>query len=92
MDTATVVDVTYRALMLVLLLSLPAAITSAAVGLGVAAIQAVTQIHDQGVAQSLKLIAVLVVLAIFAKWMATELYHSADHMLASVGFGGADVQ
>ena len=55
MDTATVVDVTHRALMLVLFLSLPAAITSAVIGLGVAMAQAVTQIHDQGLAQSLKL-------------------------------------
>jgi type III secretion HrpO family protein len=91
MDTATVVDVTYRALMLVLFLSLPAALTSAVIGLGVAMAQAVTQIQDQGVAQSLKLIAILVVLALCAKWMATELYHSADHLLTSVGFGGADV-
>ena len=78
--------------MLVLLLSLPAVLTSAAVGLAVAIAQAVTQIQDQGVAQALKLIAVLAVLALSSKWIATELYHSADQLLASVGLGGADVR
>jgi len=90
MDTAIVVDTTYRALMLVLVLSLPAVLASAAVGLVTAIAQAVTQIQDQGVSQALKLIAVLLVLALSSKWIATELYHSADHLFESVGMGGAD--
>ena len=44
LDTATVVDATYRALMLVLILSLPVVITSAVVGLLTAMAQAV---HSQ---------------------------------------------
>jgi type III secretion protein S len=90
MDTATVVDVSYRALMLVLFLSLPAVLTAAVVGLVTAIAQAVTQIQDQGVSQALKIIAVLVVLALSSKWMATEVYHAADHLLTSVGLGGSD--
>jgi type III secretion protein S len=92
MNTATIVDASYRALMLVLLLSLPSVIASATVGLLSAVAQAVTQIQDQGVSQAVKLIAVLLVLAVSLKWMATELYHAADQLFASVGFGGADVQ
>lgn len=92
MNTAAIVEASYRALTLVLLLSLPAVIASAAVGLLSAVAQAVTQIQDQGVAQALKLIAVLLVLAVSLKWMATELYHTADQLLTSIGFGGADVQ
>ncbi len=92
MNTATIVEAGYRALTLVLLLSLPAVVASAAVGLLSAVAQAVTQIQDQGVAQALKLIAVLLVLAVSVKWMATELYHTADQLFTSVGFGGADVQ
>ena len=42
--------------------------------------------------QALKLIAVLLVLAVSLKWMATELYHTADQLFTSIGFGGADVQ
>jgi type III secretion protein S len=92
MDSATVVDACYRALMLVFLLSLPAVLTSALVGLITAMAQAVTQIQDQSVAQGLKLIAVLIVLAISAKWISTELYHAADYLFTSVGLGGADAQ
>jgi type III secretion protein S len=92
MNTATIIEASYRALMLVLLLSLPAVLTSATVGLLSAVAQAVTQIQDQGVAQALKLIAVLLVLAVSLKWMATELYHAADQLFTGVGFGGADVR
>jgi type III secretion protein S len=92
MNTAAIIDASYRALTLVLLLSLPVVIASATVGLLSAVAQAVTQIQDQGVSQALKLIAVLLVLAVSLKWMATELYHTADQLFTSIGFGGADVQ
>jgi type III secretion protein S len=92
MDSAVVIDAWYRALTLVLWLSLPAVLTSAIVGLGTAIVQAVTQIQDQGVSQAVKLIAVFVVLALTSKWIATELYHTADQLFTSVGLGGADVQ
>jgi type III secretion protein S len=92
MDTASVVEATYRALLLVLFLSLPVVITSAAVGLVTAILQAVTQIQDQGVAQALKLVAVLIVLVICARWMASEVLDTADHLLAGVGIGGTDAR
>ena len=92
MDTAAVVEASYRALLLVLFLSLPAVITSAAVGLVTAIAQAVTQIQDQGVAQALKLVAVLIALVICCRWMAAEVYNTADHLLTGIGFGGADAQ
>jgi len=91
MDAAVVIDASYRSLMLVLLLSLPAVLTAGVVGLLTAIAQAVTQIQDQGIAQTLKLIAVLIALLFSAKWIATETYHAADQMLTSAGFGGADV-
>lgn len=91
MDAAVVIDASYRALMLVLYLSLPAVITAGAVGLLVAVAQAVTQIQDQGISQALKLIAVLIALALSSKWMAVEIYHATDHLLDSIGMEGADV-
>jgi len=92
MNTAAIVEASYRALTLVLLLSLPAVIASATVGLLAAVAQAVTQIQDQGVSQALKLIVVLLVLAVSLRWMAMELYRTADQLFTSIGFGGADVQ
>ena len=88
MDATLVIDASYRALMLVVLLSLPAVITAGVVGLLTAIVQAVTQIQDQGIAQAIKLIAVLVVIALSSKWMATQLFHYADHLLTGLGMGG----
>ena len=53
--------------------------------------QAVTQIQDQGIAQALKLIAVMIALALASKWIATQLFHFADQLLSSIGMGGARV-
>jgi type III secretion protein S len=92
MDPAVVVDASYSALTLVLWLSLPVVLTSAIVGLGTAIVQAVTQIQDQAVSQAVKLIAVFVVLALTSKWVATEIFHTADQLFTSVGLGGADVR
>lgn len=90
MDTAAIVEASYRSLLLVLFLSLPAVLTSATIGLLTSILQAVTQIQDQGLGQALKLITVLVALVICGSWMAAELYHTADHLLTAVGLGGAD--
>jgi type III secretion protein S len=92
MHTEAVIDASYRALMLVFLLSLPAVLTAALVGLATAIVQAVTQIQDQSVGQALKILAVLAVLALSSKWIATQMYHNADRLFASVGMGGADVR
>jgi type III secretion protein S len=62
------------------------------VGLLAGVAQAVTQIQDQSVAQALKLIAVLTVLALSSKWMAAEIFHAADQLFASGGLGGTGVQ
>jgi type III secretion protein S len=91
MNSAALIEASYRALMLVFLLSLPAVLTAALVGLATAIVQAVTQIQDQGMGLALKLLAVLGVLALSSKWIATEMYHNADLLFASVGMVGADV-
>jgi type III secretion protein S len=92
MDMTAIIQAGNRALTLVLLLSLPAVLTSALVGLLTGIAQAVTQIQDQSVAQALKLIAVLAALALSWKWIAAEIFHMADQLVASVGLGGAGVQ
>lgn len=89
MDSGVVIDASYRALMLVLLLSLPAVITAGVVGLLTAIAQAVTQIQDQGISQALKLIVVMIALIVASKWTATQLYHFADHLFTGVGMGGS---
>jgi type III secretion protein S len=85
MDTPAITDMTYRALMLILWLSLPAVLTAAAVGLLVSVGQAATQIQDQSIGQALKLIAVFLVVAMTSRWAATEAFHFADQALTSFG-------
>lgn len=89
MDTNFAVDAAYRGLVLVLLLSLPAVVTAAVVGLAVAIVQAATQIQDQSVGQALRMVAIVIVLLLSARWIATEAYRFADMMLASVGLRGS---
>jgi type III secretion protein S len=85
MDASTVTDLTVRALMLVLWLSLPTVLTAAAVGLLVAIVQAATQIQDQSIGQALKLIAVFAVAVITAAWAANATMDFADRAMLSFG-------
>jgi type III secretion protein S len=73
MYTTTALDLTHNALMIAMLLSLPAAITAAVIGLLVGIAQAITSIQDQSLPQSIKIIAVMVVLLLTGGWMGTEL-------------------
>lgn len=84
MDPSSITELTMRALMLVLWLSLPTVLTAAAVGLVVAIVQAATQIQDQSIGQALKLVAVFVVVAITAQWSGHAAYNFADQALSSL--------
>jgi type III secretion HrpO family protein len=66
-------DLTYKAMMMVLLLSLPPIVIAAVVGVAVSIIQAVTQVQDQTISFSLKLIAVIITLIITAKWLGGQI-------------------
>jgi type III secretion protein S len=80
-------DLVHRALMLVLTLSLPFAALAAAIGLVVALAQAVTQIQDQSIGQTLKLIAVLCLIVLLSTWMAHEVKQFAEQLFNVAGLG-----
>lgn len=80
MTPTTVIDLSYQALVLVLMLSLPAVLTSALVGILVGLLQAVTQIQDQSISYAAKLIAVSVVTTLSARWMGGELYQFGENL------------
>ena len=72
-------DLTHKALVLILLLSLPPIITAAVVGVLVSLVQAVTQIQDQTLSFAFRLIAVVVTLLITARWLGDQvLIFTAD--------------
>ncbi len=75
----------YQALMLVLMLSLPAVLAAAGVGLLVSVLQAATQINDQAIGQAAKLIVVILVIVATARWTSGQLYHFTDHLFTTIG-------
>ena len=73
MPTATLIDYSYQALILVAMLTLPAVLTAAVVGLLVGFLQAVTQVNDQSISQAAKLLATVVVLLLTLRWIGHEM-------------------
>lgn len=85
MSPTNVLDITREALLLVLWAALPVVIVSAVVSLGVAVLQAVTQIQDQTIGQSVRLIAVLVALVIGAGWLGRDVLRFAERAMQTLG-------
>ncbi|HUM95842.1 MAG TPA: type III secretion system export apparatus subunit SctS [Candidatus Competibacter sp.] len=77
MSEAEIIAYASKALMLVLLLSLPPIIVAALVGTLVSLVQALTQIQEQTISFAFKLIAVVVTLALIARWLGIEIFNYA---------------
>jgi len=69
----SILEFTRSALILVLLLSLPAIIAASFIGLLVSLIQALTQIQEQTLSFAIKLIAVIAVVLLSARWLGAEI-------------------
>jgi type III secretion protein S len=69
MTPQNVLDITRDGLQLVFWVSLPVVLVAAATALVVALVQAVTQIQDQSIGQSIRLIAVMATLVMLSGWM-----------------------
>lgn len=74
MAEADIVSYLARALMLVLLLSLPPIIVASLVGTLISLLQALTQVQEQTLSFGFKLIAVGVTIFVTAPWLGDELY------------------
>jgi type III secretion HrpO family protein len=73
MASAFVLDFAVKAMVLVLMLSLPTLVVATAVGLLVSLFQALTQIQEQTLSFGLKLVAVVLTLVLTASWVGAEL-------------------
>jgi flagellar biosynthetic protein FliQ len=71
-----------EALLTALLLSAPALMAGAAVGLIVGLLQAVTQVHDPTLAFVPKLVAILAVLGVMLPWLMQHLLQYAGELFA----------
>jgi len=69
---------TRDALSVVLWVSLPLVLVATAAGLGVAILQAVTQIQDQSLGQSVRLVVVLISLTVGVSWLGREVLRFAE--------------
>ena len=84
MNYDNVIQLTSDALMLCLVLSLPAVAVAAIVGLLVALVQAVTSVQDQSISQGIKLICVTVTVAATAPWVGGTVLQFSQRLLTAV--------
>ncbi len=75
MGTPDMISYLYKALYLVLWLSLPPILVAAVVGTLFSLFQALTQIQEQTLSFAIKLIAVMATLALTARWIGGEIYN-----------------
>lgn len=75
MSTPDVISYMFKALYLVLWLSLPPIVVAATVGTLFSLFQALTQIQEQTLSFAIKLIAVMATLSLTVRWMGGELYN-----------------
>lgn len=81
MGTENITRVTSDAMLLCLIVSLPAVIVAATVGLLIAFVQAVTSLQEQAISQGAKMIAVVITLLIAAPWGARLVLEFANSMV-----------
>jgi type III secretion protein S len=84
MNHESIVQLTSEALMLCLLLSLPAVAVAAIVGLMVSLVQAVTSLQDQAISQGVKLIAVTITVAMTAPWVGNTILRFTERLMGAM--------
>lgn len=84
MTGATTVDVFQEAIMVVIRIAGPILLLCMLVGVVIAILQAVTQIHEQSIAFVMKLIVVISILALGGGWMLTTLQDFSRMLFAQM--------
>ncbi len=78
MFTAEIYQLAYQALLLILILSGPPIIISMLIGLFVAVMQAATQIQEQTLSFTVKLIAVIFTILLMGGWLSSQILQFAN--------------
>ena len=84
MNYDVVVQLTSEALMMCVLLSLPAVVVSALIGLIVSFFQATTSLQDSSISQGIKLLAVTGVVVVTAPWAGSTLMKFSENLFTAV--------
>ena len=79
-----VINYAERAMVLVLVLSMPPIVVAALVGTLVSLLQALTQIQEQTLGFAVKLVAVLITILATANWLGQELYDYALFIFSEI--------
>ncbi len=77
MTESYVVEMTSKAMLLVLWTSMPVIVVATVVGVLVSLVQALTQIQDQTLPFGIKLVAVFITLLITIRWVGSEIFNFA---------------
>ncbi|MDR3144619.1 MAG: type III secretion system export apparatus subunit SctS [Puniceicoccales bacterium] len=80
MNESLILSVTSKALILVLVLSMPPILVATAVGLFISLIQALTQIQEQTLGFAVKLIFVILVLSLTTYWIGGEVLEFTNYL------------
>lgn len=78
MFSSEIYQLSYQALLMILLLSGPPILISMAVGLFVAILQAATQIQEQTLSFTVKLVAVILTLFLMGGWLGSQIMQYAN--------------
>jgi type III secretion HrpO family protein len=84
MDQSTFLDFSSRAMMLTLILSLPAILLATVVGLMISLFQALTQIQEQTLSFAVRLVAITGVLLLLANWIGGELIRYTESIFYQI--------
>lgn len=79
-----VIQLASEALMMCVMLSLPAVIVSAVVGLLVSFVQAITSLQDSSISQGIKLLAVTFAVVLSAPWAGATLVRFFDNIFSAL--------
>ena len=82
-------SLSYQALFLILILSAPPILISTALGLMVAIFQAATQIQEQTLSFTVKLVAVVLTIVFMGGWLGAQLMQFANTILTNIPKWGA---
>lgn len=82
MGHSEVVQLTYQALWLVLLLSAPPIVVAAVVGLLIAFVQAATQLQEQTIQYAAKFFAIVLTIFVTASMLGSGLYQLGDRVFS----------
>lgn len=83
MFSAEIFQLAYQALLLILILSAPPILISMVLGLLVAVFQAATQIQEQTLSFTVKLIAVILTLIMMGGWLGAQILQFANNIITN---------